>query len=192
MSGLILVAALWANGQTMPPAPPQPVVTPIETAAVTGQTVTLKRDTPIELMAMTEVSTASAKPGQVFKLRVNKPVVVSGVTVVPAGSWVYGEIIAARDAGGLGKSGRLTAKLTHLALGDVRIPVEGDISAKGTGAGSAGAAVLFAGLTGLFHRGNNAKIKGGEIVNGFIADDVTLDLSGPSPRLVAPAAAPAQ
>lgn len=192
MSGLIFGLVLWANGQTAPPSQPQPAGDPVQATAVVSQTVTLKRDTPLELMAMTEVSTATAKPGQVFKLRVNKPVAVSGVTVVPAGSWVYGEILAARDAGGLGKSGRLTAKLTYLALGDVHVPVEGDISAKGTGAGSAGAAVLFAGLTGLFHRGNNAKIKGGEIVNGFVADDVTLDLSGPSPRLVAPAAAAQQ
>ena len=46
----------------------------------------------------------------------------------------------------------------------------------------------------LFHRGNNAKIKAGEILAGFVSKDVALDLSGATPKLAAettpPAAAP--
>lgn len=160
------------------------VATPTGEAPPPSTIVHLKRDTPIELMAMTELTTASAKAGQSFRLRVNKPVVANGVTIVPVGSWAYGEVTAARDAGGLGKSGRLTARLTYLQLGDARVALEGDVTAKGTGAGSAGVAVLLSGGIGLFHRGNNAKIKAGETVNAFVAEDATLDLSGPTPRRV--------
>jgi hypothetical protein len=59
----------------------------------------------------------------------------------------------------------------------VHIPIDGRISSEGSGAGSAGAAVIFSGIAGLFHRGNNAKIKAGEIVNAFVAEDTVLNSS---------------
>lgn len=73
----------------------------------------------------------------------------------------------------------MTAKLLSIRLGSTEIPLEGDMSAKGTGAGSAGVAVLFTGVVGLFHRGNNAKIKAGELLVGYVAHDVTLPNGGP-------------
>jgi hypothetical protein len=139
-------------------------------------------------MAPAEVSTATVTAGQMFRLRVNKAVVVDGRTIIPVGTPAFGQVTAARDSGGLGKSGRMSAKLLHIQLGEVTIPLEGEMSAKGTGAGSAGVAILFTGWAGFFHRGNNAKIKAGEILAGFIGEDVTLDLSGPAPLRVAPVA----
>jgi hypothetical protein len=142
-----------------------------------GSTITIPRDTPVELMAFSEVSTASAKPGQRFKLLVNRAISISGRQVIPLGTPAYGEVISAVDSGGLGKTGKMSARLLHIDLSGVEIPLDGETSAKGTGAGSAGVAVLFAGLAGLFHRGNNAKIKAGEIIAGFVAEDVTLAVS---------------
>ena len=155
--------------------------------------VLLPHDTPVELMATAEVSTATAKPGTVFKLRVNKPVSLDGKVVVPVGTPAFGEVVTATDSGGLGKSGHMSAHLLHIQLGEARIPLEGDTQAKGTGAGSAGVAFvasLFNPLT-LFHRGNNAKIKAGEILAGFVSKDVALDLSGATPKLAEEAAPPA-
>lgn len=150
-------------------------------------TVTIPRDTPVELMAYSEVSTASAKPGQRFKLLVNRAITVSGRTVIPVGTPAYGEVISAVDSGGLGKTGKMSARLLHISLGAAEVPLEGETTAKGTGAGSAGAAILFAGVAGFFHRGNNAKIKAGEIVAGFVSEDVTLDLSArPFRRITGP------
>lgn len=147
-------------------------------AAVAETTATapsvIKRDTPLELMATKEVSTADAVAGTKFKLRLNKPVIVDGGTTIPVGTWAHGEVTTSSDAGGLGKSGKMTARLLYLEYGAVQIPIDGSISAEGTGAGSAGAAVLFSGVVGLFHRGNNAKIKAGEIVNAFVAQDTAL------------------
>jgi hypothetical protein len=150
--------------------------------------VTIPRDTPVELMAPREISTADATAGEIFKLRVNKAIAVNGRVVVPVGTLAFGQVVSARDSGGLGKSGRMTAKLLHIQLGEDEIPLEGETSAKGTGAGSAGVAILFTGWAGFFHRGNNAKIKAGEILVGFVAADTALDLSGPTARR-APAAA---
>ncbi|WP_324750361.1 hypothetical protein SH591_02400 [Sphingomonas sp. LY54] len=166
-------------------------------AAPPVRTVRLAQDTPVELMAVAEVSTADVTPGTVFKLRVNRAVTVDGQVVIPVGTPAFGEVISASDSGGLGKSGKMTARLLRIRLGEADIPLEGEMSAKGTGAGSAGVAILFAGVAGFFHRGNNAKIKAGEILAGFIGEDVLLDLSsGPARRVAAAAgeapAAPVQ
>lgn len=138
--------------------------------------VVIPQDTPVELLAPSEVSTATATAGLVFKLRVNKPIEVDGKVVVPIGTPAFGQVVSATDSGGLGKSGRMTAKLLSIRLNGTEIPLQGDVSAKGTGAGSAGVAVLFTGVAGLFHRGNNAKIKAGEIIAGYVAADTVVAL----------------
>ena len=163
----------------------QPATAVSTTAPVaSGASVTLLQDTPVELMAPTEVSTAKAVAGTIFKLRVNKAIEVGGRVIVPVGTTAFGKVVDASDSGGLGKSGRMTARLLHIQLGQAEIPLEGEVSAKGTGAGSAGVAILFTGWAGFFHRGNNAKIKAGEILTGFVAQDVALDLSGTAARRV--------
>lgn len=162
---------------------PQPAITPavVTTAAPASVLVTLPRDTPVELIATREVSTADAKPGTPIKLQVKSAVVMGGRTVIPAGTPAWGEVVTATDAGGLGKSGKMTGRLKHILLGEVEIPLDGDISSKGR-TGSVAGAVIGAGLMGLFHRGNNAKIKAGEVVSAFIAEDVVLDFSAPAVR----------
>jgi hypothetical protein len=146
--------------------------------------LTVPQDTPVELLAPSEVSTADAAPGLIFKLRVNKPVVIDGVVVIPVGTPAFGQVVSAMDSGGLGKSGRMTARLLAIRLGATEIPLEGEMSARGTGAGSAGVAVLFTGVVGLFHRGNNAKIKAGEILAGFVAKDTPVPMPPAAPPSV--------
>ena len=174
-----------ASAAAQAAASPAATVVPDPVAA--APRAILRRDTPVELMALREVSTASVQPGTRFKLQVNKAIVVDGRTLVPVGALAFGEVVSAIDAGGLGKSGRMTARLLYIEVGDGQIPIDGEMSAKGTGAGSAGVAILFAGITGFFHRGNNAKIKAGELLAGFVRDDVMLDVSGTVPRVVAAA-----
>jgi len=192
MKTRFLLAAMLAASAASAQMPSPPAASP--PAASTAATllsaapdsrqepILLARDTPVELMAPAEVSTASATVGQIFKLRVNRAIMVGDRTIVPVGTPAFGQIVTAVDSGGLGKSGRMTAKLLRIQLGAVDIPLEGEMSAKGTGAGSAGMAILFAGWAGFFHRGNNAKIKAGEILTGFIGEDVSLDISGAEPR----------
>ena len=192
ITGSFMLVASMGQAETAIGSPPGAAGDPISTAAASAKPLLLRQDTPVELMAVKEISTADAVAGSMFKVRVNKAVMAEGRPIIPVGSWAYGEVTDAMDSGGLGKSGRMTAKLLYVELGDARIPLSGDISAKGTGAGSAGVAILFAGWAGFFHRGNNAKIKAGEILTGFIAEDAWLDLSGAAIRRVpAPATSPA-
>lgn len=177
----IVTMLLLAPAQDVPAAP-----------AATVPGIVVKRDTPVELMAISEVSTDKARPGTIIKLRVNRAVDLGGGALIPVGTPAFGEVLSAQDSGGLGKAGRMTARLVRIQYGDATIPLEGELSAKGTGGGSAATAVLFTGVLGLFHRGNNAKIKAGEIVAAFVAEDVVLDLSGAAPRRVETAAARSQ
>lgn len=172
MIAILLAAAALQAGNGVSAAAPAPAPT----------IVRVKRDTPVELMAVNEVSTASVTPGTVFKLRLNRAIAIDGRTVIPVGTPAFGEVTAAQGAGALGHAGTMSARLVRIQFGDASIPIEGQIGEQGTGAGSAGVAILFTGVVGLFHRGNNAKIKAGEIVAGFVSDDVALDLSGPHPR----------
>jgi len=177
---LMAFAAFCTAAQDVPAA----AATPTPAAAVSAPAallVTLPRDTPVELIATREVSTANAKPGTPIKLQVRSAVLIGGRTVIPAGTPAWGEVVTASDAGGLGKSGKMTARLKHVQLGEVEIPLDGEISSKGR-KGSVAGAVLSGGLMGLFHRGNNAKIKAGEVVSSFVAEDVALDYSGATVR----------
>jgi hypothetical protein len=158
--------------------PLAPLVVPPPAAAPAAPHVNiLKRDTPVELMATSEIRSDGAPAGTKFKLRVNAPITVDGKLVVPVGATAYGIVTSAEASGGVGKSGKLSAKLLYIQIGDLQIPLEGETSNKGAGAGSAALSVVFVGVMGLFHRGNNAKIKAGEILTGFVAEDVPLDLS---------------
>jgi hypothetical protein len=180
---ILLVIVAQAAAASLPS--PVPLTNANQRAAVGS--IVLAKNTPVELMAPTEVSTADATAGTIFKLRVNRAIQVNGATVVPVGTPAFGQVVSAIDSGGLGKSGRMTAKLLNIRLGSTEIPLEGETSAKGTGAGSAGVAVLFTGVIGLFHRGNNAKIKAGELLVGYVAQDVTLPTSAPAlPATVPP------
>lgn len=160
-----------------------------DAAAQSGRTVVLPRDTPVVLLAPSEVRSDKVAAGTLFKLRVQQAIRVGGDVVVPVGTPAFGEVVAAASSGGLGKNGTMDVKLRYIQFGDVRIPIEGGQTAKGTGAGSAGIAVVFVGVAGLFHRGNNATIKAGELLTGFVAQDVALDFVATPVRRAADAVA---
>jgi hypothetical protein len=146
------------------------------TAGVAAAPLILRRDTPVHLMVMSEVSTKERSAGYRFKLRVNAPVTVSGAIVIPEGTTAYGEVTSAESSGNVGKSGRLSARLLNIDLAGRIIGISGETTASGkSGTGEVVAAVLGIGLLGLFAKGNNAKIKAGELMTGFTTEDFAFD-----------------
>lgn len=134
----------------------------------------LRRDTPIHFMVVSEVTTKTHLAGHRFKLRVDKPVVVDGITVLSVGTTAWGEVLAASRSGNVGKGGSLEARLLYVENGALRIPVSGTNSAKGASAGGETALGIIAlGPLGLFAKGNNAKIKAGELMTGFVEEDTS-------------------
>lgn len=153
-------------------------------AAEAPRLVLVKRDTPLDLIATREITSASAKAGDMFTLAVNTPVKIDGVTVIPFMTKATGEVTISTSAGGLGRNGTMAAHLLHLTLGDARIPITGEVTNAGGGGGSTALAVAFGGVVGLFHRGNDGRIKAGQRVAAFVAEDVMLDLSAGVARRV--------
>ncbi len=166
--------AVALAAQAIPGKTPATLTAPAQATQPHANGLTLRQDTPVELMAVAEINTDKAQPGDLIRFRVNHAIEIDGRIAVPVGTPAFGEVTTAKDAGGLGKTGRMTAKLLRIQFGEIEIPLEGEMAAKGTGAGSAGVAILLTGIAGLFHRGNNAKIKAGEIVAGFVGKDVVL------------------
>jgi hypothetical protein len=146
-------------------APIAPVVPPL----------LLRRDTPIHFMVVSEVTTKTHLAGHRFKLRVDKPVIIDGIIVIPVGATAWGEVLSAKKSGNVGKSGSLEAKLLYVESHGLLIPVSGTNSAKGAGGGGETAlGILALGPLGLFAKGNNAKIKAGELMTGFVEQDIEI------------------
>jgi hypothetical protein len=170
---LILAAALAASAAA--PASDQDAGPGAATAAPAG-TIRVEQDTLIRLMVLNEVSSRTAKPGDRFVLRVDEPVVVGGVTVIPVGAKAWGEIVEAETNGHAGKTGRIGARLLHVEVGGDQIPITGENRDQGeVGSTRIALGVLAFGPLGLLMRGNNAKLKAGEIFNAWLARDMVFD-----------------
>lgn len=137
--------------------------------------IVLPRDTPVQLMVMTEVSTRDRHPGDRFRLAVNAPVTLGGRTLIPVGTLAWGEVIAVRSSGAVGRSGSLHVRLVAIDLKGISIPLSAEREMHGGQAtGQTVVAVIGFGLPGLFSRGNNARLKAGEVITAFTSADVTL------------------
>jgi len=177
--------------QALPLATPAlvPVAAPVTTNAV------LRAGTPVAFKLMEEITTKGkmAKVGQRFNLEVAAPVEVNGVTVIPAGTPAWGEIVGVRNKGMWGKSGKLDAKLLFLRVNGRQIRLTGSFDDKGvTGTGAVVGAILFVPIAGFFTTGTSAVLPMGGAVNGFIDEDVELAIANKAlaPLAVTAPAAP--
>lgn len=167
--------AVDSAAETMAAAPAADAAAPIPPAVV------LRRDTPIHFMVVSEVTTKTHLAGHRFRLRVDRPVVVDGVTIIAVGATAWGEVLAAKKSGNVGKAGSLEAKLLYVESGGIQIPVSGTNSARGAGGGGETAlGILALGPLGLFAKGNNAKIKAGELMTGFVEQDTQIPAPSPA------------
>lgn len=171
----------------------QPVAAPI--AEVPTANAVLRAGTPIQLQMMEEVTTKkkAAKVGQRFMLEVTAPVEVNGVTVIPAGTPAWGEIVNVRNKGMWGKSGKLDAKLLFARVNGRQIRLTGSFDDKGvTGTAGVVGAVAFVPIAGFFLTGTSAVLPKAMPVGGFIDEDVPLAMAAtaPAPMQVSVPAAP--
>lgn len=85
------------------------------------------------MRVLEEVTTKkkAAKVGQRFMLEVAAPMEVDGVTVIPAGTPAWGEIVSVRNKGMWGKSGHLEAKPLFARVNGRQIRLTGSFDDKG-------------------------------------------------------------
>ena len=164
-------------------------------AAIATSNAVLRAGTPVSLSMMEEITTKkkAAKVGQRFMLEVAAPVEVNGVTVVPAGTPAWGEIVGVRNKGMWGKSGKLDAKLLFLRVNGRQIRLTGSFDDKGvTGTAGVVGAIALVPIAGFFMTGTSAMLPKGGVVSGFIDEDIELAIADtkPAPLAVSAPAAP--
>lgn len=70
------------------------------------------RGTAIELMVLKEVNSRTAKAGDSVILRVNAPVKIGGVIVIPVGAAAHAEVIAVSGTSAAGGKGQISLRLS--------------------------------------------------------------------------------
>lgn len=177
----------WTSLQQANPAAVQPTQTaPVATiAAAPPQAVILAPAAGSVLRAGTEIqlrmeegldsNDKTVREGNHFRMEVAEPVMLGGLVVIPAGSPATGEIVDVRRKGMWGKSGRITARVLNVRVGDRLIRLTGSFDDKGT-TGTAGvvASVAFVPIAGFFLTGTSAKIPAGAGVKAFLDEDVAI------------------
>lgn len=169
----VLVALAAASAQAVAPAEPAATVAP---PGAPASMVLVEQDTLIRLMVLNEVSTKRAKAGDRFVLRVDEAVTANGVTIIPVGAKAWGQVVTAEASGLAGKGGELTARLLYVEVGGDQIPISGEKASTGeAGTTQLALAALALGPLALFGRGNNAKLKAGQIFNAYFTQDMLFD-----------------
>jgi len=152
-----------------PYAAPAVIMAPTQTEAV------LRSGTPVPLRMREKLSTKGKdlRVGYRFQMEVAEPVIVNGVTVIPAGSPATGEVTDIRNKGMWGKSGKINARPLFLRANGRQIRLTGQMDDKGiTGTAAVVTAVVFVPVVGFFTTGTSAEIPLGAPVNAFIDEDI--------------------
>lgn len=158
------------------------VATLLSHSAIAPAQSVLPEGVAVHLETREDVTSKTAKAGDPVKFVVREPVVIAGMTMIPAGSAALGQVTRARDNGLLGRSGKLEISVSHVDVGGRQIPVRGNRDKKGASGtvGVVGAAVVFLPL-GLLIRGREATIKAGTPVDVYVAQEVPMAVVVPEP-----------
>ena len=135
----------------------------------------LRAGTEIRLRTLAELSSKESRPGERFDLEVAEDVILSGQTVIPAGSRAVGEITEVKKKGMWGKSGKVDTRLLYVRVGDQQIRITGQLGDKGkTGTAGVVGAIALVPVAGFFVTGTSAKIPTGSAVKAFLDEDLTV------------------
>jgi hypothetical protein len=109
-------AAPSANGTTPNPSAPASAGAPVAPAATPAAKIMVPAGTHIPLVLHNAVSTRSARPGDPVYFETLFPVMIDGKVVIPAGSYVSGEVTESKRPGRVKGRGELMIKLTTMIL----------------------------------------------------------------------------
>lgn len=160
------------------PPPAEPAIAALIAAA----------GTKVELMVINEVTTKTAKAGDRFLLKLAQPLVAGDRVLIPRGVPAWGEVTETKTNGIAGRSGKLATKLLYIDFQGTKLPLNGSPSHTGQG-GNLQIVMATLALTpwGLIAKGNNAKLKAGDIVSGYLDQAFPpAALPAPAPSLAAP------
>src|SRR5215831_19436835 len=116
VSATVSTTASATQSQAQSSAPVATPVVAIAPAPASGAKVSVPIGTHIPLVLHNAISTASAKPGDPVYFETLFPVLVDGKVVIPAGSYVSGEVTQAKRAGKVKGHAQLGVRLTTMIL----------------------------------------------------------------------------
>jgi len=182
MTRVLLGAAMMMSVQG---AQAQTATVPVQPVATATSAATLRTGTEVPLRLSEELTTKGKKlrVGQRFHLEVAEPVMVQGVTVIPAGSPAIGEVTEVTNKGMWGKSGHLGARLLYATVNGRQIRLSGAFDDKGVagGVGAVAASAIVFLPAGFFMTGTSARVPMGTIIKGFVDEDVPLAIATGTP-----------
>ena len=152
-------------------------------AAMPGVEVKVPDGTPLEIELMTNISSATAKEGDIVDFTIVNPVVVNGITVLEKGAPAKARIAAAKKAGYWGKAGRIGWTMQDgLAADGNRIALR--MEKKLTGDSKGGTVATATIVTAVvfwpaapfwgFKKGKNAVFPAGKRFEAFVHGDVAV------------------
>lgn len=154
----------------------------------------LRTGTQVPFRLLHEITTEGKNlhVGDRVHMEVAEPVLVQGVSVIPAGTPAVGEITEVRNKGMWGKSGKFTARLLYLTVNGRQVRLSGGFDDKGVsgGVGAAAVSAIVFLPAGFFMTGTSARLPAGAIVQGFVDEDVPLAIQIQTAPLAVTAPAP--
>jgi hypothetical protein len=174
-------AAVQPTQAAIAPGPTQAVIL----APASGSVLRAGTEIQLRMEEGLDSNDKTVREGNHFRMEIAEPVMLGGLVVIPAGSPATGEIVDIRRKGMWGKSGRITARVLNLRVGDRLIRLTGSFDDKGT-TGTAGvvASVAFVPIAGFFVTGTSAKIPAGAGVKAFLDEDVAIAVPQAAPTPV--------
>jgi len=165
--------------ETAPAAPPAVLIAPAASNV-------MRAGTEIPLLMREELTTKKKKlrVGQRFQMEVASSVTMNGVTVIPGGTPVVGEITEVRNKGMWGKSGYIGARVVSMRLGDRHVRLTGTFDDKGvTGTAGVIGAIALVPVAGFFTTGTSAHIPLGSGVKAFLDEDLAFAVPHVQPAM---------
>lgn len=194
MKSLILIGLLvsavpvYAKEQAAAVAQPAAIITAaplVSEPGPDGASRVLRGGAQVRVRFLHEITTEdkASKVGDRPRMEVAENVTVDGVTVIPQGTPVTGELTAVRNKGMWGKSGKIEGRVLNLSLNGRTIRMSGAFDDKGvTGTAAVVGAVLLIPVVGFFVTGTSARIPAGGQISSYVDEDIVFT--------VTPAAAP--
>jgi hypothetical protein len=198
-AALLLGSTAAIAQQTATPQPaPQTTVTVAPLVSVPGpdaSTRIIRGGAQVRVRFLHELTTEdrASSVGQRVRLEVAEDVVADGVTIIPRGTPVTGELTAVRNKGMWGRSGKIEGRILNMTLNGRTVRMSGAFDDKGvTGTAGVVAAVVLVPIVGFFVTGTSARIPAGGEVSAYIDEDVVFSVTAAPAPVPVPAVAAEQ
>lgn len=169
----LVASALFAAPCVAQEPPPAASETAIAAPGQAPGALVLPAGSEVVLELTQDVSSAAVQRGDQFALRLALPVVVDGVTILPAGLDGVGEVVEAARHGVGGKPGKLILSARSLHWDGRTLPLRGwkVLSAGDPRIGASVAVTILVGFPGFFIKGKDAVAPAGARATARILED---------------------